>query len=70
MTYVPAPTLLQYAGDDKPARCLPAHTLWLMGYDTHDIAKRMNVGEHVVLRAVTKWRSRRRDLPDPYKVEV
>lgn len=57
-------TLVQFAGDDRRPKQKPsAHTLFLMGKDTMEIARIRREPEHVVLRALTAERSKVRGLP-------
>ncbi|MDR7035242.1 hypothetical protein [Mesorhizobium sp. BE184] len=61
-------TLVQFAGDELPARKKiqskpSAHTLFLMGKDTMEIARIRKEPEHIVLRALTAERSKAKGLP-------
>ncbi|MGN6143518.1 MAG: hypothetical protein ACTHOP_08010 [Mesorhizobium sp.] len=57
-------TLVQFAGDSLPPRQKPsARTLFLMGMDTVEIAKRLGIDEAVASRRVYMARCREKGLP-------
>lgn len=61
-------TLVQFAGDDqRPRRKPSAYTLFLLGYDTVEIAKRLGIAEATASRMVHEERCARRGLPVEYK---
>ncbi|MFC3208107.1 hypothetical protein [Aquamicrobium soli] len=57
-------TLVQFAGDDKRARQKPsALSLFDLGCDTVEIAKRLGVEEHVASRRLNAERCKAKGLP-------
>lgn len=57
-------TLVQFAGDDAVQRGKPsAYALFLMGFDTVEIAERLGIHEHVASRRVYAQRCREKGLP-------
>lgn len=66
-------TLVQFAGDDQKRRQKPsALDLFLLGFDTIEIAKRLGVEEHVASRRLNAERCKAKGLPietcpSPYK---
>jgi hypothetical protein len=66
-------TLIQFAGDDKPARLRPyrqplsALSLFRIGHDTGDIASILGCSEPDALKQLSIERSRHLNLPSPYK---
>ena len=62
--------LVSYAGGPRKEIKLPtAWTMFRHGLNTFEIANRLGVGEHIVVKMITKDRSRAMGLPDPYKGE-
>lgn len=65
-------TLIQFAGDDRPARPRPyrqpltALSLFRIGHDTADIANILGCSEPEVLKQLSIERSRHLNLPIPY----
>lgn len=71
LTINPAPCLIQYAGDDRPARPrkgLTPPTMFAMGYDTAEIAGHLGISEAAALKLVNEERSRRIGRYSPYEV--
>ncbi|TGR83029.1 hypothetical protein EN866_34435 [Mesorhizobium sp. M2D.F.Ca.ET.223.01.1.1] len=74
-------TLVEYAGkdrDDEPFsesqtrqanRREKIYDLFGLGYDTHSIAKMVNISESTALRLLTIERCNRKFLPSPYGVQ-
>lgn len=69
ISYHAAPTLIRYAGDDQPPRNrtrLSAASMFLMGYDTLQIEKHLEITEAQALKRISLERSKRLGLPSPY----
>lgn len=61
-------TLVQFAGDDLPARQKPsALALFRLGYNTTEIAHRLGVTEAAASRYVYEQRTRLLGLPVEYE---
>lgn len=61
-------TLVPFAGDDRQPRRKPsAYTLFLLGCDTVEIAKRLGIAEATASRMVHEERCAKRGLPVEYE---
>jgi hypothetical protein len=60
--------LQRFAGDDRAQpNQITAASLFKLGYDTQQIADRLNIKEHVVLKRISVERAERLGLERPYE---
>lgn len=59
--------LVQFAGDDLPARKPSALSLFRLGHDTREIAERLSISEAAASRQIHEQRSLDLGLPVEYE---